>query len=134
MNTSTESNDILESLNDYIRDTVHKNYFLIDCIDRGIAYHHGKIPKHIRNAVEKAFKNLVINKVVCTTTLMQGVNLPAKNIITRNPNLFIKAKSAGDNPKLTGYEFSNLRGRAGRLMNDFVGRSIVLDEPAFEDA
>ncbi|MBB6454872.1 replicative superfamily II helicase [Salirhabdus euzebyi] len=77
---------------------------------------------------------MVINKVVCTTTLMQGVNLPAKNIITRNPNLFIKAKSAGDNPKLTGYEFSNLRGRAGRLMNDFVGRSIVLDEPAFEDA
>lgn len=134
INTSTVSDVKLDSLKDYIRDTVHKNYFLIDCIDRGIAYHHGKMPNHIRNAVEKAFKNLVINKIVCTTTLMQGVNLPAKNIITRNPNLFIKAKSDGENPKLTGYEFSNLRGRAGRLMNDFVGRSIVLDEPAFEDA
>lgn len=124
----------IESLKAYIKDTVHENYSLIDCIDNGIAYHHGKMPHHIRIAVEQAFKKLIINKVVCTTTLMQGVNLPAKNIIARNPNLFINAKSDGDNPKLTGYEFANLRGRAGRLMNDFVGRAIVLDEPAFEEA
>ncbi|MGN8648331.1 DEAD/DEAH box helicase [Gracilibacillus sp. HCP3S3_G5_1] len=127
-------NGKIDSLKAYIMDTVHENYSLIDCIDNGIAYHHGKMPIHIRIAVEQAFKKLVINKVVCTTTLMQGVNLPAKNIIARNPNLFINARSEGNNPKLTGYEFANLRGRAGRLMNDFVGRSIVLDEPAFEEA
>jgi hypothetical protein len=35
-------------------------------------------------------------------------------------------------PALTNYEISNLRGRAGRLMKDFIGRTFVLDENAFE--
>ena len=34
--------------------------------------------------------------------------------------------------ELTSYEMANLRGRAGRLLKDFVGRTIVLDESEFE--
>lgn len=54
---------------------------------------------------------------------MQGVNLPAKNIIIRNPNLFVRKGESS--AKLSPYEFANLRGRAGRLLTDFVGRTIV---------
>nr|WP_318509129.1 hypothetical protein [Bacillus sp. T3] len=62
---------------------------------------------------------------------MQGVNLPAQNVIIRNPNLFVDKR--GDNPpKLSNYEFANLRGRAGRLMKDLIGRTFVLDENSFE--
>ena len=35
--------------------------------------------------------------------------------------------------ELTNYEMANLRGRAGRLMKDFIGRTIVLDEGEFEE-
>lgn len=91
----------------YIENSVHKNYSLAECVQKGVAYHHGKMPSHIRVVIEKAFSQLLFKTIVCTTTLMQGVNLPAKNIVARNPNLF--TKKSNDNAKLTGYEFANLR-------------------------
>ncbi|MFL5765942.1 MAG: DEAD/DEAH box helicase [Bacteroidia bacterium] len=127
-----QPNDVkLKSLVDYIKDTVHPNYTLIKSVEKGVAYHHADVPYHLRIVVEQAFSLQVIKSIICTTTLMQGVNLPAKNLIARNPNLFIR--KTDKTTKLTPYEFANLRGRAGRLMKDFVGRAIILDESAFEE-
>lgn len=120
----------LSSLADYIAETVHENYTLKRCVQSGVAYHHSGVPPHIRNAVEKAFSEKVVSVITCTTTLMQGVNLPAKNLIARNP--YLSGTRSG--PELTPYEFANLRGRAGRLLKDFVGRAIILDEKAFDDS
>ncbi|PXY02659.1 hypothetical protein DF185_00765 [Marinifilum breve] len=122
-------NQDLQSLIKYISSSIHPNYSLVNCLNNSTAYHHANVPQYIRMVVEKAFSKNVIKNIVCTTTLMQGVNLPAKNIIARNQNLSNKKQGA----KLTPYEFANLRGRAGRLMKDFVGRAIILDENAFED-
>lgn len=123
-------NDKLSSLANYIGETVHRNYTLKRCVNSGVAYHHSGVPPHIRNAVEKAFSEKVLGVITCTTTLMQGVNLPAKNLIARNP--YLSGNRSG--PELTPYEFANLRGRAGRLLKDFVGRAIILDEKAFDDS
>ena len=119
----------VDELREYVDETVHPNYALRQCLPSGVAFHHGKMPLHIRVAVEQAFSALDIRVLACTTTLMQGVNLPAKNLIARNPNLFVTRR--GEGATLTPYEFANLRGRAGRLLKDFVGRAIVLDENAF---
>lgn len=124
--------DQLNSLVKYIEDTVHKNYQLIETLKNNIAYHHGQVPLHIRNVLEYAIKNKYIDNIVCTTTLMQGVNLPVQNIIMRNHYLATK-RNKGIMPKLTNYEISNLRGRAGRLLKDFIGRTFVLDETAFDN-
>jgi len=123
----------LENLDDlikYLKHSVHPKYELCNTLLKGVAYHHGKLPHHVRRVVEKAIKDKIITNIVCTTTLMQGVNLPAQNVIIRNPNLFVR-KGIGKT-KLTHYEIANLRGRAGRLLQDFLGRTIVLDENAFE--
>jgi hypothetical protein len=116
----------------YIEQSVHPKYSLASCVRSGTAFHHGKLPLHLRHAIERAFSTDTVSILACTTTLMQGVNLPAKSIVARNPNLFIREKASS--AKLTNYEFANLRGRAGRLMQDFVGRAIVLDEEPFEAA
>lgn len=120
----------LESLISYISNTVHWKYDLCNTLENGVAYHHGKLPLHIRRVLEIAISRKLIKNVVCTTTLMQGVNLPAQNIIIRNPNLFVTSQNG--EPKLTNYEIANLRGRAGRLLKDFIGRTFVLDEQSFE--
>ena len=120
-----------ESLVRYIKDTVHENYDMCSTIPKGYVYHHGKTPSHVRAVLETAIKDKVVNNVVCTTTLMQGVNLPAQNVIMRNPYLSIKTRD-GLKPKLTDYEIANLRGRAGRLLKDFIGRTFVLEEGAFD--
>ena len=86
----------------------------------------------IRNVLEYAIREKMIDNIVCTTTLMQGVNIPTQNVIMRNGNLSLK-KRKGDMPKLTNYEISNLRGRAGRLLKDFIGRTFILDQNAFEN-
>jgi hypothetical protein len=121
----------LQSLIEYIASTVHPKYDLCYTLSRGIAYHHGKTPLHIRRAIEKAIREKMVKNVVCTTTLMQGVNLPAQTVIIRNPYLYVSPRFG--RPKLTNYEIANLRGRAGRLLKDFIGRTYVLDENSFED-
>lgn len=122
----------LKSLSQYIEHFVHPEYDLVNLVKSGIAYHTGKLPLHIRSVVEDAFSSNIINNIVCTTTLMQGVNFPASNILVRNPYLFVKRQKNMENIKLSNYEFSNLRGRAGRLLKEFIGRTIVLDESSFE--
>lgn len=131
-NAQPKNREQVESLAEYISEFVHKDYDLVGLVQHGVAYHTGKLPLHIRSAIEDSFSNGIINNIVCTTTLMQGVNFPASNIIVRNPYLFTRKMKNRDNVKLSNYEFSNLRGRAGRLLKEFIGRTIVLDESSFE--
>ncbi|MBO9564435.1 MAG: DEAD/DEAH box helicase [Niastella sp.] len=130
-NAPAIKNQELDSLATFIGQTVHPSYPLVETIKKGIAYHHGKLPFHVRLLVEEVIKSGKIKTVVATTTLLQGVNLPVQNIVIRNPNLFTKQKA--DSVKLTNYELANLRGRAGRLLKDFIGRTFILDEKSFRE-
>lgn len=131
MALSSSREHIEQELVQYYKDTIHKNYALCDTLLKGIAYHHGKLPMHVRRTLEKAISDKKINNVVCTTTLLQGVNLPAQNVFIRNPHLYIKKQM--DSPELTNYEMANLRGRAGRLLKDYIGRTFVMDEDEFSE-
>ncbi len=119
--------DETDSFTDFVESTVHPKYALLQTLKKGVAYHHSKMPPHIRCLVEKLFAYRHLSTIVATTTLMQGVNLPAKNIIIKTPKV-------GSSENLTGYEFSNLKGRAGRLMQDFVGRALIINEKSCEKA
>lgn len=131
LDSQIEEKGRLSSLIEYISATVHPKYDLISTLKNKIAYHHGKVPLHIRNILEYSINEKMIDNIVCTTTLMQGVNLPAQNVVMRNGYLSTK-KINGEMPELTNYEISNLRGRAGRLLKDIIGRTYVLDENAFK--
>ncbi len=121
----------IQELVEYYKCSIHPQYSMCKTLVRGIAYHHGKLPDHVRRTIEKAIHNKSVSSIVCTTTLLQGVNLPTQNIIIRNPHLFIRQNA--NSAKLSNYEMANLRGRAGRLLKDFVGRTFVLDETSFAE-
>ena len=128
-------NDVDSSITDlidYYKQTIHPDYSMCQTLEMGVAYHHGKLPDHVRRTIENAIHNKWVTNIACTTTLLQGVNLPAQNIIVRNPHLYLKKKS--DSAELSNYEMANLRGRAGRLLKDFIGRTFVLDETSFSDS
>lgn len=139
--TAKQAREIALSLNqvkeapydliEYYENTVNPNYSLCQTLKNGICYHHGKMPAHVRRTLERAIIDKKISNVVCTTTLLQGVNLPAQNVYIRNPHLYIKKRT--NSAELTNYEMANLRGRAGRLLKDFVGRTFVMDENGFSD-
>ena len=125
------SNCELDDLVSYYKATVHPDYTLCSTLQNRVAYHHGKLPVHVRRTIETAIRKKLVTNIACTTTLMQGVNLPAQNVIIRNPHLYTRNRQ--DGAELTSYEMANLRGRAGRLLKDFVGRTLVLDESEFEE-
>lgn len=110
-----ESPEIDEVIN-LIKDYLHEKYFLIDCLKKGVAFHFGSLPQRIREKVEILFTNKVIDYVFCTSTLLEGVNLPAKNI-------FILSNAIGLS-KFTDIDFWNLAGRAGRLTKELSGNII----------
>ncbi|MFH4365539.1 DEAD/DEAH box helicase [Vibrio diabolicus] len=105
--------DDIEMFISFIEQEIHPNYALISCLRRGIAFHYGNMPSLLRTGVEELFRNGDIKIIFCTSTLLQGVNLPAKHIIIENPK-------SGDNC-MTRADFLNLAGRAGRLLNEFHG-------------
>lgn len=101
-------------------ETVHWSYALVTCVKKGVAFHSSNMPTQIRTAVEEAVARGDIDYLVCTTTLLQGVNLPAKN-------LFLCRPQKGDNVPLESVDFWNLVGRAGRLMKEFQGNIFLID-------
>ena len=105
-------NEVIEIVRDYL----HKDYFLINCLQKGVGFHFGSLPQRIREKVEELFKKKAIDYVFCTSTLLEGVNLPAKNI-------FILSNAVGLT-KFTEIDFWNLAGRAGRLAKELAGNII----------
>lgn len=128
--SAIEKSTDLKDLINYYSKTINKNYAMCKTLANGVGYHHGKLPMHVRRTLEKAISEKKVQNIVCTTTLMQGVNMPAQNVIIRNPHLYIQKQT--DSEELSSYEMANLRGRAGRLLKDFIGRTYVLDESGFD--
>ena len=115
-NLPEQSNPRIDSLIKLIKTYIHKEYFLIDCLKKGVAFHFGRLPQRIRERIEKLFEEKVIDYMFCTSTLLEGVNLPAKNI-------FIFSNAIG-NSKFSDVDFWNLAGRAGRLGKELSGNII----------
>ncbi len=103
-----------------IKKFVHKDFYLIDCLERGVAFHYGRLPHELRIEIEDLFKAGHIRTIFCTSTLLEGVNLPAKNI-------FILSNRKG-NKLLDQIDFWNLAGRAGRLTKELSGNIICIRE------
>lgn len=112
------NNKRIEDFISLIKSFVHKDYFLIECVRHGVAFHFGRLPQRIREQVEHLFSEGELNYVFCTSTLLEGVNLPAKNI-------FILNNAIGLN-KFSDIDFWNLAGRAGRLSKELSGNIICV--------
>lgn len=108
------------ALSDLAREVVHPNYVLVECMKRGVAFHYSNIPTQLRRAVEEAVSNGHVDYLVCTSTLLQGVNLPVRNI-------FMCAPEKGRTRPLESTDFWNLSGRAGRLRREFHGNIFLID-------
>lgn len=112
--------DDLKQLANDIRDQVHGDYYLTKLIRKGIAYHIGYLSASIRQRIEKLFKAGKITAMFCTSTLIEGVNLPADN-------LFITNYRSG-RPQMTSVEFRNLIGRVGRIKFNLYGNVFFISD------
>ena len=107
------NNDKLRRLADEIRREVHDDCFLADLVEQGIAYHVGYLPANIRLKIEKNFEDGNLRTIFCTSTLIEGVNLPADN-------LFITSYKNGLK-EMNEIQMRNLVGRVGRIKYSLYG-------------
>lgn len=105
----------------WINENLPYNWSLAKCLQHGIAVHDGAMPKHITSSTIRYFNENMLKFMFCTNTIIEGVNTSAKNVIFYDDKIGKR--------KIDYFDYSNIKGRAGRLMEHFVGRIINLKKP-----
>ena len=108
----------LNAIAKQIEQKIHKEYYLARMIRYGIAYHIGALPAEIRLKIESLLRKGLIKYCFCTSTLLEGVNVPADN-------LFVFDNKKGPSAMSTIDAF-NLIGRAGRVTLNEMGNVYIL--------
>ena len=89
-------------------------------LKKGIGIHHGLVPKYIQQEIISLFNKNTLKLLICTTTITEGVNTTAKNVIV------LSGKKG--NKELKKFDAQNIEGRAGRFMQHYQGRVFILDK------
>ncbi|MCU7866438.1 MAG: DEAD/DEAH box helicase [Candidatus Thiodiazotropha sp. (ex Lucinoma borealis)] len=110
---------------DWVATEFHPDWCLVHGLRHGIGLHHGKIPRSLAHYMVKAFNEGNIRFLVCTSTLIEGVNTKAKNIVVYDNKVARK--------KFDFFTFNNIKGRSGRMFHHFVGNVYIFDEPPQEE-
>ncbi|MFD1628936.1 helicase-related protein [Pseudopedobacter beijingensis] len=117
INNSKDFNDLDTSANnemiEWIGQNINTRWSLIDSLTHGAAFHHGALPRHLGSSIVDAFNNGSIRWLFCTSTLIEGVNTSAKNVI-----LYDKEKGT---KQIDFFDYKNIAGRSGRMKKHYVG-------------
>lgn len=125
------------SLIEWIKLYVDEKWNLINFLEYHIGINDGALQKHINSSMIKYFNDEKLKYLFCTSTIIEGVNTSAKNII-----VFDSTK--GGKP-IDFFDYSNIKGRSGRMMIHYVGKiynfkappeqeRIIIDIPFFEQS
>lgn len=104
---------------DWIKENIGAEWYINDALKRGVGIHHGRLPRFITHEMVKRFAEGRIDVLLCTSTLIEGVNTNAQTII------IYSGKKKFSKDILT---FRNISGRAGRMFNHFWGTVYYFDE------
>jgi len=120
----SKNEDIKNSvpLIDWLDHNLSHSWSLTKCLAYGIGIHDGSMPKHITSSTINYFNSKKLKYLFCTNTIIEGVNTSAKNVIYYDNKI-------GGSRKIDFFDYANIRGRAGRLMEHYVGRIINLRKP-----
>lgn len=99
----------------------YKDWSLIRLLEGETGVHHGKLPKYIQKEMLRLFNQGTLPILFCTSTLIEGVNTSAKNIIIASSNI-------RQTSKLNQFDIKNIIGRAGRYYHHFLGRVFLIRE------
>lgn len=121
INQVKEITSELQQLIDHLKRTFNvDDWTTIRALENKIGIHHGLIPKYIQKEIINLFNSGNIDVLISTTTITEGVNTSAKNLI-------VLSSMKGDKPLKT-FDAKNIAGRAGRFLHHYSGRVLVVDK------
>ncbi|MCS3933983.1 hypothetical protein M2175_009014 [Bradyrhizobium elkanii] len=105
----------------WMAENFHSEWIAVEALRYGVGLHHGGIPRALQQHMVRMFNEGSIKFLICTSTLIEGVNTVAENVIVydrrRNRNV------------LDFFTYKNIQGRAGRMGKYFVGKVFMLERP-----
>lgn len=108
---------------EWAKEEIHEEWCLIAALERGYLIHNGQIPIGTRLfQLDYYEQSDVYSKLLCTSTLLEGVNTTAKNIIITKPSRM--SNKVGDS--FSAFDFFNLVGRTGRLNQHYIGNAYYI--------
>ncbi len=99
---------------DWVSANYHAEWVVALALRRGIGIHHGQLPRALGQFLVKAFDDGRLRFLLCTGTLIEGVNTQAKNVVVYD-------KKRPGNKKMDAFTFRNISGRSGRMFRHFSG-------------
>jgi len=115
----------LEDAADWYSDQYHPDWAVTKALRHGIGVHHGRVPRSLAQYAVGAFNDGKLRFLVCTSTLIEGVNTSAKNVVIYDNKVATK--------KFDFFTFNNIKGRSGRMFRHYVGRVYLFADPPQED-
>lgn len=110
---------------DWVGENYDPNWTLARGMRTGIGIHHGRMPRALAQVVVKAFNQERLKFLICTSTLIEGVNTKAKNVVIYDNKIA--------NQKFDFFTFNNIKGRSGRMFEHFIGNVYLFHpEPPME--
>lgn len=120
----TNDEELIEAAK-WTSENYHDEWLVSVALQHGIGIHHGRLPRSLGRFMIRAFEEGKLKVLLCTSTLIEGVNTSAKNVIIYDSKLNKKS--------LDFFTFNNIRGRSGRMFRHFIGNVFVFDAPPQED-
>ncbi len=105
--------DISREASAWVSEHFNPDWVVALALAHGIAVHHGKLPRSIAHLMVRLFNRNHLRFLVCTSTLIEGVNTAAKNVIIFDNTVARKT--------FDFFTFNNIRGRSGRMFRHFTG-------------
>ena len=109
---------------EHLEETFGDDWIVVKALKGRVGIHHSLIPKYIQKEIINLFNYGALICLFSTTTITEGVNTTAKNVI-------ITSGKKGTKP-LKQFDAKNIAGRAGRFQQHYSGRVIDLDN-GFEE-
>lgn len=120
-------NNAMESLSEEDRKLPAIEH-LLPLLKRGVGIHHSGLLPILKEVVEILFQAGLVKVLFSTETFSMGLNMPARTVVFTSVKKFDGEK----NRYLTGGEYIQMSGRAGRRGLDRVGVVIAMIDEAVE--
>ena len=104
----------------WIKQNYHPDWNYPKYLECGIGVHHGKIPRALAQKSVEMFNRGLLKFLICTSTLIEGVNTKARNVIIYDNNVNRK--------KMDFFSFNNICGRSGRMNSYMIGNIYTFHE------
>ena len=95
---------------------------MLPILQKGIGIHHGGLLPLVKEVIELLFQDGLIKILFSTETFSMGLNMPAKTVVFTS----IRKWDGVQTRWITGGEYIQMSGRAGRRGKDKKGMTILM--------